>query len=151
MKNSKENFSDRQNTYNYSPITLAAQIYKACEQGNGAAVFLYSGQLLPKEEYPFLDELIGKQAKLNHYPTQGDILLFLGKHSSCMTEPAVVLQIMKVREFWMLHLCRYRKADRGPMVKPVSEVDKIEKIKENVRQIVREHQNEFDELANNDE
>lgn len=125
MKNSKEDFSARKNTYNSSPITLAEQIYKACEQGNGAAVFLYSGQLLPKEEYLFLDELIGKHTMLNHLPTQSDILLFLGKHSSCMTEPAVVLQIIKVREFWMMHLCRYRKADIGPLVKSVQEVAQI--------------------------
>lgn len=113
MKKTQEDFFMRKNTYNSSPIALAEQIYKACEQGNGAAVFLYSGQPLPKEEYPLLDELIGKYMMLNQGPTPSDILLFLGKHSACMTDPAVVLQIMKVQDCWKIYLCRYRKADTG--------------------------------------
>ena len=113
MKETQEDFFMRKNTYNSSPIALAEQIYKACEQGNGAAVFLYSGQPLPKEEYPFLDELIGKYTMLNQCPTPSDILLFLDKHSACMTDPAVVLQIMKVQDGWKIYLCRYRKADTG--------------------------------------
>lgn len=54
-------------------------------------------------------------------------------------------------ESWNLHLCRCRKADSGPLIKPAPEVDKIENIREEVRQIIKEHQNEFNELANNDE
>lgn len=130
MKNTQEDFSSRKNTYNSSPITLAEQIYKACEQGNGAAVFLYSGQPLPKEEYPFLDKLIGKHMKLNHLPTQMDILLFLGKNSTCMKDPSIVLTAIKIScaakasVSWMLGLSRYRKIDEGVMVKSVPEAAK---------------------------
>lgn len=149
MKNTQEDFSSRKNTYNSSPITLAEQIYKACEQGNGAAVFLYSGQPLPKEEYPFLDELIGKYMMLNHPPTQMDILLFLGKNSTCITKPAIVLQIMQVQARWIIHLCRYRKED-GVKDESNQNRTKEERIREEIRQIIKEHQKEFDELAGKD-
>lgn len=129
MKNTQENCSSRKNTYNSSPITLAEQIYKACEQGNGAVSFVPSAQPLPKEEYLFLEGLVGKHTMVNHPLTQNDILSFLSKNSACMKDPSIVLTAIKMPSVakesvsWMLGLSRYRKTDEGVMVKSVQEAE----------------------------
>lgn len=110
-KDTPEIFDGKQNSYDSSPITLANQICAHCATKDRVHMVLFSGQLLPAEEGPFLEDLTGagNSVLCQNQPAQMEVLLFLGKHSSCMTDPAIVLSVRKIRNNWQMKLCRHTK------------------------------------------